>query len=211
MKQEKHIYREIKTQSTASYKVKGSKFIAYSYVIYSKNDVKEKIEDLKKKEHKARHFCYAYILNEDKSIQIANDDGEPSSTAGKPILGQILSKDLTNILIIVVRYFGGVKLGVSGLIKAYKIAASEVINQSGIITKSVQEYYEINFKYVEINDVMQIIKKYKIEIIKSNFQQECIIIFAVSKEHSKQTTEIFKKYHGLTINKLENGTIKKTM
>lgn len=211
MRQEKYTYKEIKTPSTAIYKEKESKFIAYSYVVYSKNEIKDKIDNLKKKEKRARHFCYAYILNEDKSIQMVNDDGEPSSTAGKPILGQILSKDLTNILIVVVRYFGGVKLGVSGLIRAYKLAAREVINQSEIITKSIQEYYQINFKYVEINNVMQIVKKYDLEIIKSRFKKECRIIFAVSKEHNKRVSDIFKKYHILTINKLENGTIKKTM
>lgn len=211
MKQEKYTYKEIKTPSTTIYKEKGSKFIAYSHVVYSKNEIKDKIDNLKKKEQRARHFCYAYILNEDKSIQMVNDDGEPSSTAGKPILGQILSKDLTNILIVVVRYFGGVKLGVSGLIRAYKLAAREVINQSEIITKSIQVYYQINFKYVEINNVMQIIKKYNLEIIKSHFKTECRIIFAVSKEHNERVADIFTKYHILTINKLENGTIKKTM
>ena len=132
MEQENHIYREIKKPSTVSLRVKGSKFIGYSFNITSKDDVKERIADLKKKEHKARHFCFAYILSNNKSIQIVNDDGEPSSTAGKPILRQILSKDLTNVLIVVVRYFGGIKLGVSGLINAYKSAANEVINKSGV-------------------------------------------------------------------------------
>ena len=105
MEQENHIYREIKKPSTVSLRVKGSKFIGYSFNITSKDDVKERIADLKKKEHKARHFCFAYILSNNKSIQIVNDDGEPSSTAGKPILRQILSKDLTNVLIVVVRFF----------------------------------------------------------------------------------------------------------
>ena len=211
MKQENHIFKEIKRPSTASLKIKGSKFISYSFNIYSKDDVKEKIADLRKKEHKARHFCFAYILKNDKSIQIVNDDGEPSSTAGKPILRQILSKDLTNVLIVVVRYFGGVKLGVSGLIKAYKSAANEVINKSGLVTKYLQEFYQINFKYTDINDVMRIIKKYNIEIVKSNLKQDCIIIFAVSKKDSKHTIDIFEKNHGLIINKLEDGTIKKTL
>ena len=211
MEQKNHIYREIKTPSTVSLRVKGSKFIGYSFNITSKDDVKERIADLRKKEHKARHFCFAYILKNNKSIQMVNDDGEPSSTAGKPILRQILSKDLTNVLIVVVRYFGGIKLGVSGLINAYKSAANEVINKSGVVTKYLQEYYQINFKYKDINDVMRIIKKYNIEIIKSNLKLECIIIFAVSMKDSKHTIEIFEKNHGLIINKLEHGSIKKTL
>ena len=131
-------YKEIEAPSVGVYKEKGSKFIAYSYPIYSKEEIKQKIEEVKKIEHAARHHCYAYILNPDKSAQRANDDGEPSSTAGKPILGQILSNDLTNILIIVVRYFGGVKLGVPGLIRSYKTAALDAISNSEIITKTIK-------------------------------------------------------------------------
>ena len=122
-----------------------------------------------------------------------------------------LTSHLTNVLIVVVRYFGGIKLGVSGLINAYKSAANEVINKSGVVTKYLQEYYQINFKYTDINDVMRIIKKYNIEIIKSNLKIECIIIFAVSMKDSKHTIEIFEKNHGLIINKLEYGSIKKTL
>ena len=129
-------YKEVKTHTTGIYKEKGSKFIAYSYPVYSEQEVKEKLEEVKKIEHSARHHCYAYILHPDKSAQRANDDGEPSSTAGKPILGQILSNDLTNILIVVVRYFGVVKLGISGLIRSYKTAASDVITDATIITKT---------------------------------------------------------------------------
>ena len=131
-------YKEIKSQSIGVYKEKGSKFIAYSYPIYSKEEIKEKIEEVKKIEHAARHHCYAYVLNSDKSAQRANDDGEPSSTAGKPILRQILSNDLTNILIIVARYFGGIKLGVPGIIRSYKTAAAEAISNSNIITKTIK-------------------------------------------------------------------------
>ncbi|MEC7863679.1 MAG: YigZ family protein, partial [Bacteroidota bacterium] len=128
-------YREIKSPATGLYKEKGSKFIAYAFPVYSEVQAKKKLENVKKLEHSARHHCYAYVLHADKSAWRANDDGEPSSTAGKPILGQIQSNNLTNILIIVVRYFGGVKLGVSGLIRSYRTAVANAISQATIITK----------------------------------------------------------------------------
>ena len=124
-----------------------------------------------------------FVLNPDKSAQKANDDGEPSSTAGKPILGQILSNDLTNTLIVVVRYFGGIKLGVSGLIRSYKTAASEAINNSEKIIKIIKEYYEISFKYSQMNDIMRIVKEYNLEIINTDFQLECKLIFAVQRSN----------------------------
>ena len=151
-------FKEIKSNTTGIYKEKGSKFIAYAFSVYSEGEVKEKLEEVKKLEHSARHHCYAYILYSNKSAQRANDDGEPSSTAGKPILGEILSNDLTNILIIVVRYFGGVKLGVPGLIRSYKTAASDAISKSTIITKTIKEHYQVDFKYPQMNDVMRIVK-----------------------------------------------------
>ena len=140
-------YKEIKSATTGVYKEKGSKFIAYSFPVHSEDNVKEKLEEVKKLEHSARHHCYAYILNPDKSAQRANDDGEPSSTAGKPILGQILSNDLTNTLIVVVRYFGGVKLGVPGLIRSYKTAALDAISNSEIITKIIKEQFAVSYSY----------------------------------------------------------------
>jgi len=149
-------YKEIKNPIKGLYKEKGSKFISYLFPVYSEEEVKEKLEEIRKKEHAARHHCYAYILNSDKSAQRANDDGEPSSTAGKPILGQILSNNLTNILIVVVRYFGGVKLGVPGLIRSYKTAAADAISQGIFITKTIKEQYKVSFKYSQMNDVMNI-------------------------------------------------------
>ena len=192
-------YKEVKNHTTGIYKEKGSKFIAYSYPVYSEEEVKEKLEEVRKLEHSARHYCYAYILNPDKSAQRANDDGEPSSTAGKPILGQILSNDLTNILIVVVRYFGGVKLGFPGLIRSYKTAAAEAILEATIITKTIKEQYEVSFKYPQMNDVMRLIKEYDLEVVNTDFQIDCKLIFAVPKSKEEMVIEAFKKNHELSI------------
>ena len=132
-------YKEIKSATKGTYKEKGSKFISYSYPVFSKEDIKEKLIEVKKLEYAARHHCYAYVLNPDKSTWRVNDDGEPSSSAGKPILRQIQSNELTNILIVVVRYFGGVKLGMPGLIRSYKTAAAEAIANATILLKTIKE------------------------------------------------------------------------
>ena len=196
-------YKEIKSATTGVYKEKGSKFIAYSFPVHSEENVKEKLEEVKKLEHSARHHCYAYILKTDKSAQRANDDGEPSSTAGKPILGQIISNDLTNILIVVVRYFGGVKLGVPGLIRSYKTAALDAISNSEIITKIIKEQFAVSFKYPQMNDVMRLVKEYNLEVVNTDFQIECNLIFAVAKSKSEEVVETFKKNHELTIKYLK--------
>ena len=196
-------YKEVKNHTTGIYKEKGSKFIAYSYPVYSEEEVKEKLEEVRKLEHSARHYCYAYILNPDKSAQRANDDGEPSSTAGKPILGQILSNNLTNILIVVVRYFGGVKLGVPGLIRSYKTAAAEAILEATIITKTIKEQYEVSFKYPQMNDVMRLIKEYDLEVVNTDFQIDCKLIFAVPKSKANDVVDTFKKNHELRIDNIK--------
>jgi len=192
----------VKIHTTGIYKEKGSKFIAYSYPVYSEEEIKEKLEIVKKLEHSARHYCYAYILNPDKSAQRANDDGEPSSTAGKPILGQILSNDLTNILIVVVRYFGGVKLGVPGLIRSYKTAAAQAIQEATIVTKTIKEQYKLSFKYPQMNDVMRLVKEYDLEVVNTDFQIDCKLIFAVPKSKANDVVDTFKKNHELNIKKM---------
>ncbi len=196
-------YKEIKSATTGVYKEKGSKFIAYSFPVHSEENVKEKLEEVKKLEHSARHHCYAYILKTDKSAQRANDDGEPSSTAGKPILGQILSNDLTNILIVVVRYFGGVKLGVPGLIRSYKTAALDAISNSEIITKIIKEQFAVSFKYPQMNEVMRLVKEYNLEVVNTDFQIECNLIFVVAKSKSEEVVKTFKKNYELTIKYLK--------
>ena len=192
-------YKEVKSHTKGIYKEKGSKFIAYSYPVYSEQEVKERLEKVKKLEHSARHHCYAYVLHADKSDWRDNDDGEPSSTAGKPILGQILSNNLTNVLIVVVRYFGGVKLGVPGLIKSYKTAAADAISQATIITKIIKEQYEVGFKYPQMNDVMRLVKEFDLEVINTDFQIKCKLIFAVVKSKKNNTINAFKKNHEIRI------------
>lgn len=198
-------YKEIKSPTTGIYKEKGSKFIAYAFAVYSEKDIKERLEEVKKIEYAARHHCYAYILNPDKSAQRANDDGEPSSTAGKPILGQILSNDLTNTLIIVVRYFGGVKLGVPGLIRSYKTAAIDAISNAEIIVKTIKEQYEVAFQYPQMNDVMRLVKEFDLEVINTDFQIECKLIFAVPKSKSNVVEDAFKKNHEIKIKYLKTS------
>ena len=193
------IYKEVQNPSSGTYKEKGSKFISYSYPVYTEKDIKDKIEEVKKIEHSARHYCYAFVLHPDKSFQRASDDGEPSSTAGRPILGQILSNDLTNILIIVVRYFGGVKLGTSGLIRSYKTAAANAIINSKIITKTLKEQFEVCFEYTQMNDVMRLVKEFDLEVVKTDFQIDCKLIFAVPKSKSLDVEDTFKKNHEITI------------
>ena len=192
-------YKEIKSPSLGIYKEKGSKFIAYSYPVYSEQEAKERLEEVKKIEHSASHHCYAYVLHADKSAWRANDNGEPSSTAGKPILGQIQSNDLTNILIIVVRYFGGVKLGVPGLIRSYKTAASDAITNATIITKTIKEHYEVSFKYPLMNNVMRLVKDFDLEVVNTDFQIDCNLIFAVAKNKVDSVVETFKKNHKLKV------------
>jgi len=196
-------YKEIKSHATGIYKEKGSKFIAYAYPVYSEGQVKEKLEEVKKLEYAARHHCYAYVLNLDKSAWRANDDGEPSSTAGKPILGQIQSNELTNILIVVVRYFGGVKLGVPGLIRSYKTAAADAIANAFILSKKIKEHYEVSFKYPQMNDVMHIVKEFDLEVVNTDFGMDCKLIFAVEKSKTDIVVKTFKKNHELMIKYLK--------
>ena len=148
---------------------------------------------------KERHYCYSYVLYSDKSAQKTNDDGEPSYTAGKPILRQILSHNLTNILIIVVRYFGGIKLGSSGLIRSYKTAAEKAIVAAEIITKNITEQYQVSFPYSQINNVMRIIKEFDLKIVKTDFKLECKLIFKVTKNNSAKIVNVLEQNHKLTI------------
>jgi len=185
--------------SEGIYKEKGSKFIAYAFPVFSEEDVKERLEEVRKKEHAARHHCYAYTLHPDKSAWRANDDGEPINTAGKPILGQIQSKDLTNILIVVVRYFGGIKLGIGGLITAYRAAAADVLDKVSIKKRYVKEIYELSFQYPQMNEVMRLVKDKSLEVVNQDFQIECKLTFSIRKSQADAVIAAFKKNHELTI------------
>ena len=158
-------YNQITNNSKGIYKSKGSKFIAYAIIVKSEEQVVDEINKIKKLDKNANHYCYAYIIKTDKSIEKVNDDGEPKNSAGKPILGQIKSKELTNCLIVVVRYFGGIKLGIPGLIKAYKNAALEAIQNNKIECIDITEMYSLKFSYEELNNVMNVIKNYNAKIL----------------------------------------------
>lgn len=186
-------YKTIQKPTEGLYKEKGSKFIAYAYPVKGEEEIKNLISTLKKEFYDARHHCYAYRLGADHKTFRANDDGEPSSTAGKPILGQILSNELTNILIVVIRYFGGTKLGVSGLIHAYKSAAADAILNSEIVEKTVNDIYDINFDYLAMNDVMKIIKEDQPEQIDQDFNLNCKITLSIRQDDVDRILEKFSK------------------
>jgi len=186
-------YKTIQNTSEGIYKEKGSKFITYAFPVTCEEDIKAELDKLKKEYYDARHHCYAYMLGADKKNFRANDDGEPSSTAGKPILGQILSSELTNILIVVVRYFGGTKLGVSGLIHAYKTAALDAISNAEIIEKTVNDIYNIHFDYLVMNDVMRIIKEEQPLQIDQDFNLTCRITLSIRQSEVEKIIERFSK------------------
>ncbi len=165
----------LKKESEGLYKEKGSKFLGFAFPVENEEDIKPVLDSLKKKYHDARHHCYAYMLGIDKLNFRTNDDGEPNHSAGDPILGQIRSHELTNVLIVVIRYFGGTKLGVGGLIKAYKTAASEAILNSEIIIAFVKKKLVIQFDYLSMNEVMKMIKEDELEIIDQSFDISCQI------------------------------------
>ncbi len=192
-------YKTISKISEGIYREKGSKFIGLCYPVESDKDTKEIIANIQKEYHDARHHCYAYRLYFDKSVYRINDDGEPSGTAGKPIYGQILSNDLTNVLIIVVRYFGGVKLGVGGLINAYKTAAAEAISNNIVVSKKIKNIYNINFQYPQMNNIMNLLKSNYVEIIENNFFDECNITFSINKSESDKIVEVIKKIENTKI------------
>jgi len=193
-------YLTIATPSEGIYKEKGSKFIAFAYPVFSEEEFKDKIQQLKKDYHDARHHCYAFRLGVDMLQYRFSDDGEPSSTAGKPIFGQIQSYELTNIAIIVIRYFGGTKLGVGGLITAYRAAAKDAIGNAKIITRTVDNVYEILFDYDIMSDVMNFIKKKELEVISQVLEEKGIIQFRIRQSEAENTIEQLKKIDTLQIN-----------
>lgn len=184
-------YQTIEKPSEGSYKEKGSKFLAFAFPIESESDVKSQLTALKKEYFDARHHCYAWVLGPEKKNFRTSDDGEPNHSAGDPIIGQIRSKDLTNVLIVVVRYFGGVKLGVGGLVSAYKIAAEEALKNSSIISKEVFHDFEIEYDYPATPDVMKLVKEFNLRITLQDFQSRCLMKGAVPlREKEKLTTRV---------------------
>ncbi|SER77617.1 IMPACT family protein [Pedobacter rhizosphaerae] len=190
-------YKTIESNAEGIFRDKGSKFIAYAYPIRTEEEVKPILLNLRAEHTKARHFCYAYRLSPDRSVFRINDDGEPSGTAGRPILNCLLSEDVTNVLMVVVRYFGGTLLGVPGLIAAYKNASIEALKSATIVNKTVNDLYQIEFDYLQMNDVMRLVKEEGLMVLSQNFDTHCVLKFEVRKAQLNQVLAKFDKIEGL--------------
>ena len=201
----KDTYQSItKPSPEVLFKDRNSKFFGYAFPIKSEEEANEHLEELRAKHHKARHWCYAWQIGKEEFQYRANDDGEPSNSAGMPIYGQIQSFDVTNILIVVVRYFGGVKLGVGGLINAYKTAAQMALEASEIIKRTIDEVFVVKFDYPEMNKVMQVIKQNNLNVIDQKLEIDCKIFIAVRKKDAESIFSKFDNTYKVKISKLEN-------
>ncbi|MBQ7510264.1 MAG: YigZ family protein [Prevotella sp.] len=186
-------YKTISSTSEGFYSEKRSKFLAFAHPVETVDEIKELLDQYRKKYYDARHVCYAYMLGADRKEFRANDDGEPSSTAGKPILGQINSNQLTNILIVVVRYYGGVNLGTSGLIVAYREAAADAIAHATIVVRQVEEVVTYEFPYMMMNDVMRIVKDMQPRIISQTYYNICQIKLSIRQSEAERLRQRLEK------------------
>ena len=197
-------YRTLAASSEETlFKDRGSKFFGYAFPVQSEEEVKLQIDELRAQHSNARHFCYAFQLGVERISYRANDDGEPNNSAGMPIYGQIQSFNITNVLVVSVRYFGGTKLGVGGLINAYRNSAKLAIEASQIIVKTINVRFRISFPYHLMNKVMRIIKEQNIQIVNQNLELNCTYIIAIRKKESEKTHQIFADIYGLSILKLD--------
>lgn len=197
-------YRTLAASSEETlFKDRGSKFFGYAFPVQSEEEVKLQIDELRAQHSNARHFCYAFQLGVESISYRANDDGEPNNSAGMPIYGQIQSFNITNVLVVSVRYFGGTKLGVGGLINAYRNSAKLAIEASQIIVKTINVRFRISFPYHLMNKVMRIIKEQNIQIVNQNLELNCTYIIAVRKKELEKTHQIFDGIYGLSILKLD--------
>jgi uncharacterized YigZ family protein len=190
-------YNTIKAPSEGYFIDKRSKFYAFAYPVETEDEIKEHLSVLKKQYYDARHHVYAWILGADKTHYRTNDDGEPAGSSAKPIYGQLLSNDLTNIVIFVVRYFGGVKLGVPGLINAYRTAAQDAIQNAEIIEKTVEDSFELHYDYLLMNEVMKILKEGPVTIIEQEFDNHCKIFFRTCRCHSDKIKTRLEQVSGV--------------
>jgi uncharacterized YigZ family protein len=190
-------YRTIEKPVEGIFRDRGSKFLAYAYPINNETELKNILSQLKNEHPKANHHCWALRLTIDRSIFRINDDGEPAGTAGRPILNTLLSRDLTNLVVVVVRYFGGTLLGVTGLINAYKLATEDALSKAVIVEKTVNDIYTIEFDYLQMNDVMRIIKDDDLIILSQEFDNNCVIRLSIRKSRVNQTVSKFEKLTGL--------------
>ncbi len=184
------------------FKDKNSKFYGCAFPVSNEDQVKLILQDLKKKHYAARHWCYAYQIGSEILKYRANDDGEPNNSAGMPIYGQIQSFELTNVLVVVVRYFGGVKLGVGGLINAYRTAAQMAISEAEIIERTIDKHFTIAFNYNQMNVAMRIIKEKQLKVVSQKLEQSCLLEISVRKGNANQIFSIFDNIHGITISEL---------
>lgn len=189
---------EIPSKETL-FKEKGSKFFAYAFPVTTEEDIKDILLQLQKQHFKARHCCYAWRLGTNPISYRANDDGEPTNTAGQPILGQLQSFEITNTLVVVVRYFGGVKLGVGGLIKAYRSAAKECLESCKIIEKQITDSITITFNYDLLSDVMRIVKLHDLAILNQKFEAICLLNLEVVQSQTNTIREVFDKLYGVSL------------
>ncbi|NDV45983.1 YigZ family protein [Paludibacter sp. 221] len=193
------IYKTIVVQTQGIYKEKGSKFLSFAMPVHNVDEIKEIVKEYRKQYYDARHVCYAYMLGAERKEWRANDDGEPSGTAGKPILGQINSKELTDVLVIVVRYFGGTLLGTSGLITAYKEATIDALNQAEIIEKTVDVFFEVHFDYPLMNEVMRVVKDTNAQIIGQAYDNDCVMSLSIRKQDAETLRGKLEKVEGVRI------------
>ncbi|WP_299010241.1 YigZ family protein [uncultured Tenacibaculum sp.] len=195
MNEIKDTYKTItKPSEETLFKDRNSKFFGYAFPVFSEEDIKERLEELRKQHHTARHHCYAWQLGTENIRFRANDDGEPSNSAGQPIYGQIQSFDVTNILIVSVRYFGGTKLGVGGLINAYRTSAQLALEASEIVEKTIDIHYKLKFGYDMMNKVQRIIKERNLDIINQKLELDCEYTISVRKKEAENIFEIFDNF-----------------
>ncbi|WP_435254835.1 IMPACT family protein [Tenacibaculum sp. A30] len=204
MNEIKDTYKTItKPSEETLFKDRNSKFFGYAFPVFSEEDIKERLEELRKQHHTARHHCYAWQLGTENIRFRANDDGEPSNSAGQPIYGQIQSFDVTNILIVSVRYFGGTKLGVGGLINAYRTSAQLALEASIIVEKTIDIHYKLKFGYDMMNKVQRIIKERNLDIINQKLELDCEYTISVRKKEAENIFEIFDNLFKVEIKEVE--------
>jgi uncharacterized YigZ family protein len=201
---EKDSYKTItKASEETLFKDRNSKFFGYAFPVLNEYDVKESIDLLKKKHHAARHFCYAYQIGVEQLKFRANDDGEPNNSAGMPIYGQIQSFEVTNVLIVSVRYFGGAKLGVGGLVNAYKTSAQISLEASEIIEKTIDIFFQLNFQYDLMNKVMRIVKEKNVTIVSQKLELDCEYVISIRKKDAQAFFNIFDNLYKVDVKTLE--------
>lgn len=200
---EKDTYKTIAAASEeVLYKEKNSKFFGYAFPVTTEEEIKEILERLRKEHFSARHWCYAYQIGTEKIQYRANDDGEPNNSAGMPIYGQVQSFEVTNVLVVVIRYFGGVKLGVGGLISAYKIAAQMALENSEIVERTIDKHFVISFGYANMNKVMRIIKEKNLQIISQKMEMDCEIEISIRKKNVQNLLDTFENLYEIKLTEI---------